>query len=139
MVETGGHGGLFLRKRVKINARRLSLSERMTHPQAVALRPVRMDERNNRFVNYEATTFPKNPRAGCEMYIRRLKALGFIEKDSPLAVDVLDLDGDILDTIMISRRGFEYLRRQLKFRREPTDDVTCEVLPEAGGAERGTE
>ena len=81
-----------------------------------------MDVRNNRFVNYEGTTFPRDPRAGCDLYLRRLQACGFIaDEASPLAVDVLSEDGDLLQTIPISRGGFEYLRSKLKFRVERDD------------------
>lgn len=61
------------------------------------------------------------------MYLRRLAAFGFIEDESasPLAIDVLSENGDILDTVTISRAGFEYLRRSLKFKREPKLDLTA--------------
>jgi hypothetical protein len=96
---------------------------RLTHPKAHALRPIRVDVKRNCFINYEATTFPNDPRGGCDMYLRRLKAFGHIldsaePVDGSLAVDVLDENGDIVDTLAISAHGFKYLRRQLKFRRE---------------------
>jgi hypothetical protein len=89
--------------------------------KAFALRPIRVDVKRNEFVNYEGTTFPRHPAAGCDMYLRRLAAFGCLlskESFSPLAVDVLDAGGDILDTFPISKEGFEYLRRQLRFRRD---------------------
>jgi hypothetical protein len=91
-----------------------------THPKAFALRPVRMDVKNNCFINYEGTTFPKNPKAGCEMYLRRAAICGgFVEDgDGPLGIDVLAENGDILQTFTVSKAGFEYLRRCLRFRRE---------------------
>lgn len=90
------------------------------HPKAFALRPMRINERKDIFVYYEATTFPKNPRAGCDMYLRRVELMGgFAENgEGPRGIDVLDEDGSILQTFTVSRRGFEYLRRTLKFRRE---------------------
>jgi hypothetical protein len=95
----------------------------MTHvtEKAAALRPIRVDEKRNEFINYEATTFPTGPAAGCDMYLRRLAAFGFLlpkNAKNDLAVDILDVDGDIIDTFPISREGFLYLRRTLRFRRE---------------------
>jgi hypothetical protein len=90
-------------------------------PKAFALRPVRVDVKNDRFIDYEATTFPKNPQSGCSLIVRRLSACGFIVQDSYLMLDVLDEEGDIIQDFCISREGFEYLRRQLKFRRERDD------------------
>ena len=93
------------------------------HPQAFALRPIRVDSEKNVFINYEGTTFPSHPRDGCEMYLRRAALFGLIEDgDGPLGIDVLDENGDILQTFTITRDGFEYLRRSLKFRREPTNE-----------------
>jgi hypothetical protein len=85
--------------------------------QAVALRPVRIDVKRDRFIYYEAMTFPKHPAAGCNMYLRRLEACGLASASfSSVAVDVLDADGSILETVQITKDGFEYLRRQLRFR-----------------------
>lgn len=86
--------------------------------RAFALRPVRVDTHRNIFVNYDGTTFPRNPRAGCDITVRRLAAFGFIVEDSDLILDVLDEQGDILQELFLSRDGFEYLRRTLKFKRE---------------------
>jgi len=36
-------------------------------------------------------------------------------------VDVLDSEGDILDTIGVTQRGFEYMRRVLRFTRESSE------------------
>jgi hypothetical protein len=91
-------------------------------PKAFALRPLRIDVKNNAFIHYEATTWPANPYAGCEMMLRRVALFGVASDDSSVAVDVLAENGDILDTIPIPRHGFEYLRRVLKFKRE-RDDV----------------
>lgn len=87
--------------------------------KAVALRPVRVAVKTNAFIYYEGTTFPKHPSDGCDMYLRRLRALGYLaDSYSPVAVDILDDNGDILETVMLSKRGFEYLRRKLRFRVE---------------------
>ena len=88
---------------------------------AVALRPVRMDVKNNRFIFYETISWRQLPAAILDMYLRRLRACGYIVKEdnqSPFALDLLDEQDDILDTVIIDRRGFEYLRSQLRFRRE---------------------
>ena len=96
----------------------------MTYPlntqKAIALQPIRMDEKRNRFIHYTPITWETRPAANLDMYLRRLKACGHIVegKESPLAVDLLDEQGNILDTILINRKGFEYLRRKLKFCRE---------------------
>jgi hypothetical protein len=92
----------------------------MIHKNAFALRPLRIDEKRTRFIHYEATTFPENPYAGCELYLRRAAICGSIMEDGPgdLGIDVLDDGGDILQTFTVCSASFEYLRRKLKFRRE---------------------
>lgn len=89
---------------------------------AHALRPMRID-RDEVPIHYTATSFVE-PYKGCEMTLRRMEAFGMLEPRSPgqlkgtRFVDVLDEIGDIIDTIGVTRRGFEYLRDKLKFRRE---------------------
>lgn len=85
------------------------------HHEAYALRPVR---RVGEFLRvYEATTFPKDPWAGCELYLRRCEATGYLKDDGAgILVDVLTKDHDIVQDYPLSRRGLNYLRRQLKFR-----------------------
>lgn len=90
-------------------------------PAAHALRPVRM--RGDEAVNYSATTFPQDPLGGCRLTLRRLEAFGYLagapgDHLGNLWVDVLDAEGDILQEWPITRRGFEYLRRTLRFVRE---------------------
>lgn len=83
--------------------------------EAVALRPVRFLPEKNQIRYYEAITFPRDPFGGCSMYLRR--CLGnLIEDGSNLTIDVLDAAGDIIQEYPITREGFEYLRRTLKFR-----------------------
>ena len=88
-------------------------------PDAYALRPVRVDAENNRFIEYEAVTFPNGPREGCALYLRRCEAFGYLRgaEDSGLVVDVLNAEGDIVAEYPITRDGFEYLRSRLKFKR----------------------
>lgn len=86
-------------------------------PGTHALRPVRIDRKNDCFINYTATTFPGNPFAGCELYMRRAAIGGKVGCDqSDLMIDFLDKDGDILGEVSIDRKAFEYLHRTLKFR-----------------------
>lgn len=86
---------------------------------AVALRPVRMNRKRNTFTYYEGTTFPRDPFGGCSLYLRRCDAFGYLVRDEgDLLIDVLNADGDIVQDFPVSRKGFEYLRRSLKFRRE---------------------
>lgn len=92
--------------------------------KSFALRPLRIIPVKDELILYEGTTFPGNPHAGVLLYLRRLVAFGYcsgVEAESPigdLGVDVLDENGDILHTFNITRKGFEYLRRSLRFRRE---------------------
>lgn len=84
------------------------------HPNAHALRPVRVVAETLRV--YEATTFPGNPWAGCELYVRRCRAVGGLKDDgSRIVLDVLDLNGDIVQDFPMTRRGLNYLRECLKF------------------------
>lgn len=85
---------------------------------AHALRPVRMREKQNDFVYYTGTTFPDGPWQGCELYLRRCCAFGYLKDEGTLTIDVLNENGDIVQEFPITRKGFEYLRRVLKFRVE---------------------
>lgn len=86
------------------------------HKDAVALRPVRMREKQNDFVFYSATTFPDGPWSGCELTLRRCQSFGYLKDDkSGIMVDVLDKDGDIIQEFHLTKQGFQYLRRTLKF------------------------
>lgn len=49
--------------------------------------------------------------------MRRVALFGLVEDgDGPLGIDVLAENGDILHAFTITRGGFEYLRRSLRFR-----------------------
>jgi len=93
---------------------------------AHALRPMLIDG-HERPLHYTGTTFPANPYAGCELTIRRMECFGYLLPTAPGSlegsyfVDVLDSQGDILETLAVTRQGFEYLRRVLRFRRETSD------------------
>lgn len=91
---------------------------------AHALRPMRID-RNEDPVHYEATTFPRDPYKGCALQIRRMECFGHLtRRDGPLQgawfLDVLDADGDILDTLEVNACGVKYMRRTLYMTREDT-------------------
>lgn len=85
-------------------------------PAAFALRPVRMMVKQNRFRFYSAITFLQDPWKGCELYLRRCKAFGYLAADGTgLTIDVLNKDGDIIQDFTVTRAGFDYLRQKLKF------------------------
>lgn len=89
---------------------------------ARALRPMRIDRQENP-IHYEATTFPNDPYAGCELLVRRMECFGMLTKrDGALQgswfLDVLDEEGDILDTLEVVGNGVKYMRRTLYFKRE---------------------
>lgn len=85
-------------------------------PAAFALRPVRTSVRENKFRFYSAITFPNGSWNGCELYLRRCKAFGYLKDDgSNPVIDVLNQASDIIQELCITRAGFEYLRQQLKF------------------------
>lgn len=84
---------------------------------AHALRPVRVVG-NEELREYEAVTFPNDPWQGCEIYLRRCGAFGYLvsANDSYAVVDVLDASGDIIQDYGVTHAGFNYLREKLKFR-----------------------
>lgn len=90
------------------------------HPAAIALRPVRVI--NGEFRFYEATTFPERPWGGCEWTLRKLRACGMLADDGAMIVlDVLDETEAVVQDFPLTREGFEYLRRTLRFRVEDLD------------------
>lgn len=88
---------------------------------AHALRPVRIV--NGEAIHYTATTFPKDPWAGCEHTLRVAHVTGDLGQPGGtlggLWVDVLNENGDIIQEWPMGRKCFEHLRRKLKFVREP--------------------
>jgi hypothetical protein len=85
---------------------------------AAALRLVRVV--GDGFRNFEAITFPRNPYAGCELYVRRAAVAGVYRDDidSDCLIDVLDAEGDLIETFFASRNAFKYLRTKLACRVE---------------------
>jgi len=73
---------------------------------------------------YTATTFPANPRRGCERFIRRaLSHVGRWPMNEPYAVlDVLNAEGDVIADFPISdAASFRWVKQRLSLRVETTD------------------
>lgn len=88
------------------------------NPNAYAMRVVRA--RESGFVVYTGVTFPAGPFTGVNLYLRRCEAFGYLVEESKgktigFTIDILDKDGDIIQDYPLSFKGFEYLRRTLKF------------------------
>ena len=88
-------------------------------PEAYALRLCRTLK--DRFRLYDPVTFPKDPHAGCDTYLRRCKAFGYVIDDSPFVVDILDENNDIVQDYCLTRKGFNWLKRVLDTRVEVAD------------------
>ncbi len=89
---------------------------------ATAIQPVRVDEKRNRFIYYSIITWDNNPAGMVQMYLRRLRIFGGLaDSYSPVAIDLVDDDDSIGETVMLTRKGFEYLRRKLHFLREEVE------------------
>jgi hypothetical protein len=92
---------------------------------AHALRPMRIGRQGDA-IHYEATTFPSDPYQGCELQVRRMECFGMLTRreQGPLQgswfLDVLDAEGDILDTLEVNAQGVKYMRRTLYMKREDT-------------------
>ena len=88
--------------------------------ESYALRPVRVDERNDRFVFYEAVTFPsasEGRRATCAMYLRRAQVCGRLNLDSSnYQIEILDENGDPIKEFPVERGAFRYLIEKLKLK-----------------------
>lgn len=89
---------------------------------AHALRVVRMLEKENVFRFYTGVTFPAGAWDGCELYVRRCWALGYLKDGEAFTLDVLDESGDVAQDFPLTKKGFEYLRQKLNFRVEREED-----------------
>lgn len=84
-------------------------------------------DKNEAPIHYTPTAFEGDSYKGCEITIRRMETFGMITLPEPgplvgnLFVDVLDEGEDILETYPVTRKGFEYMRRVLRFRKEPSE------------------
>lgn len=71
---------------------------------------------------YTATTFPTDPWAGCEHFIRMCRAVGWIRpstEDGYGVLDVLNENGDIVqDFAIVDNRAFQQIKRRLHLRVE---------------------
>jgi hypothetical protein len=85
---------------------------------AHALRVCRLLKSKDEIRYYEPITFPKDPYKGCELYLRRCEVFGYIltNSSSPYLIDVFDKEGDIIQDFEISKNGFKYLQKELKFK-----------------------
>lgn len=83
-----------------------------------ALRPVRVDEKHDCFVFYEAVTFPENNRRDtCAMYLRRARICGRLDLDtSNYQIDILNENGDQVKEFAVEHRAFRYLIEKLKLK-----------------------
>lgn len=82
--------------------------------KAHALRPARIVRDELR--HFTGTTFPGDPYEGCARTLRLLQLVdGIADGDASQWVDVLAENGDILHEVPVTIKGFEYLRRTLKF------------------------
>lgn len=75
--------------------------------------------------NYTATTFPRNPWAGCERFVRTGFAVGWLVRDDDVTgasyalLDVLDERGDIVQDFPIrDAAAFQQVKRRLNLRVE---------------------
>lgn len=84
-------------------------------PSAAGLRPVRL--RGEKDLTLYTPTFFTKRWAGTELTLARMNCFGMFDNPHPdLMLDVLDENGDIVQDFAINRKGFEYLRRILRFR-----------------------
>lgn len=87
------------------------------HPTAHALRPARIVRDELR--HFTGTTFPSDPYEGCARTLRLLELVnGIADGTAAQWIDVLAENGDILHEVPVTTKGFDYLRRTLKFVRE---------------------
>ncbi len=87
---------------------------RTLHPDAYALQLAREMDKGARLRMYIPVTFER-PWQGCELALRRCLG-GLTTEQTGYLVDVLDADGDILDTVHLTKCAFDYLKRALKIR-----------------------
>lgn len=92
---------------------------------AVALQPVRFIS-DDELRYYTATTFPNNPRGGCQVYLSRCAIAGGITESQEEAVgicDVLNSDSEIVADVYLTKKGLAFLYEKLN----------CRVIPEQEG------
>jgi hypothetical protein len=78
------------------------------HPLAHALRPVRVIHGGARY--YSVAAFPADRGVSMQRVLRRCEALKYLREDgSACSLEVLDAHGRLLQTLVITGVGFEYL------------------------------
>jgi len=92
---------------------------------AVALTVLR-ELPSGRCRQYTATTFPQNPWAGCERFVRTCWFVGFVrdctDEKAYALLDAINEDGDVVETWDVtSARAFRYIYRKLNLRVEHED------------------
>jgi hypothetical protein len=88
---------------------------RTLDPNAYGLQLARVVDKGERFRYYLPVTFER-PWNGCELCLRRARLFGLTTEQTGYIVDVLDAEGDILDTVGLTKPAFDYLKRVLKAR-----------------------
>ncbi|GAB0154577.1 hypothetical protein MnBA_39770 [Marinobacterium sp. BA1] len=87
---------------------------------AVSLRPIRFMP-DNEIQYYTGVTWDRNPRGVCQMYYNRCRIFGGVAAERADEVglcDVLNEEGDVIDTIPLNAKGLRYLIKQFKCRIE---------------------
>lgn len=95
------------------------------HDDAFALQCIRTDLKKNCFIYYDAITFPGRERDGIDTAIRR--SLGGVtanhDDDTYAVMSIIDKDEGEVQELYLTKRGFKYLQRTLKFRVIPEEKV----------------
>ena len=117
--------------------------ETFTRPPAgaVALTAVR-ELPGGRLRQYTATTFPRDPWAGCERFVRTCWFVGYVRDCTPertyALLDAINEEGDVVETWDItSARAFRYIYRKLRLRVEGEDGARIMRAPPAGSEMTG--
>jgi hypothetical protein len=101
-----------------------ALSERQIAPSAHALTVFRVLP-NGEGRSYTAVTFPKDPREGCEHFIRMARFVGWLREageDDYGVLDVLNIDADIVQDFGIpTAEAFQRIKRKLNLAVERDD------------------
>jgi hypothetical protein len=88
-------------------------------PDAHALRLIYADFEQNTITEYEAITFRRGPRIGIDVNLRRARFCGSLQvPDSPYGIDILSVNGDIVQEFQVDKGAFDYLRRTFKLKEE---------------------
>lgn len=86
------------------------------HEDAYALQFMRVIKGKDEGRYYTPLYFPESPRSRLAGFLNRLRLFNGGEDYATL--DILDEEGDIIQDFVVSRDGFKYAQRTLKFRVE---------------------